>query len=80
MPQRYPANPQLGKWVNNLRSRKEVLSDDRVDHLVELGFNWGGTRVTVSWDERLKQLREYQSKHGNCNVPQKYASNPQSAL
>eukprot|EP00956_Cyclotella_meneghiniana_P046043 scaffold396390_cov156-Cyclotella_meneghiniana.AAC.1 len=30
-----------------------------------------------SWDKRLKQLKQYKSKHGDCKVPQKYKDNPQ---
>lgn len=29
------------------------------------------------WHERLKQLTEYKTKHGNCNVPVQYEANPQ---
>ena len=29
------------------------------------------------WDDRLKQLKAYKRSHGNCDVPQRYAANPQ---
>ena len=30
----------------------------------------------IPWEERLKQLGEYKTIHGNCRVPQKYQENP----
>ena len=29
------------------------------------------------WNERLKELKQYQQVNGNCKVPQKYKGNPQ---
>jgi len=31
----------------------------------------------VSWDERLKQLKQYRQVNGHCRVPQRYKVNPQ---
>lgn len=78
VPQRYLPNPQLRKWVDNQRSRKEQLSEDRVQRLEELEFNWG--RTNLSWEERFKELKSYQRKHGHCSVPKQYAANPQLAI
>ena len=33
----------------------------------------------MSWDERLKELKQYKQVNGNCNVPQHYKANPQLA-
>ena len=27
------------------------------------------------WNQRLKELKEYKEKHGNCNVPRRYQDN-----
>ena len=53
--------------ILNQRSRKGELSDDHVERLEELGFDWG--RTFVSWEERFKELQAYQRKHSNCDVP-----------
>ena len=38
VPHHYPANPQLGWWVHNQRSRK--LSEEKIRRLNEIGFQW----------------------------------------
>ena len=58
----------LGTWVHNQRQRKGKLSNERVQQLDNLGFNWG--RTSQSWDERLDDLKKYKAEHGHCNVPQ----------
>lgn len=42
IPQRYPADPQLGRWVKNRRSEKKhgTLDKDREKSLNEVGFEW----------------------------------------
>ncbi|EJK47752.1 hypothetical protein THAOC_33510 [Thalassiosira oceanica] len=58
----------LGTWVHNQRQRKGNLTNERVQQLDNLGFNWG--RISHGWDERLDDLIEYKAEHGHCNVPQ----------
>jgi len=41
-----PADPQLASWVASQRHRKKTgsLSEERVQRLTEIGFNWSGSR------------------------------------
>lgn len=73
-------NSKMVWWIARQRQayRKGELSQDRVDRLNEIGFNWtssgnkGRKRVSKSneqkWEARLNELIEYKSKHGHCNV------------
>ena len=61
---------QLGTWVNWQRHtcREGKLSDERVQRLNELGFEWNPRGTPTAWNERYEQLKEFRSKHGDCNV------------
>jgi hypothetical protein len=78
VPQKYALNPQLGNWVDKQRQLQKngKLSDDRFERLENLGFVWT-VRTALSWDDRFKQLEAYKASNGDCNVPKKYALNPQ---
>ena len=70
----------LGIWVHNKRARRKKgkLSEEEIQKLDDLDFNWGTERVLrgplTTWDERLNELRKYKAEHGNCNVPAKQGS------
>jgi len=81
VPQRYPQNPSLGKWVSKMRSefqkrengKESSLTDGRIATLNNLGFDWV---VYEAWEIRLQKLREFRQTNGHCRVPQKYPQNP----
>jgi hypothetical protein len=77
VPNEWPENPQLGRWVNTQRLTKERLTPDRVKRLNELGFVWEPQEA--AWEEKFKALVEYKKKTGNCNVPQGWPDNPKLA-
>jgi len=58
VPQRYPDNPQLGKWVNTqrLQYRNGKLSKERIACLEDLGFEWapGIACSDKQWEEKYK--------------------------
>lgn len=75
---RFKENPQLGKWVKNQRQlytnvkkgRKPGISPERIIKLDSIGFNWGKKfPPPPSWNEMFNQLKIFQQKMGNCNVP-----------
>jgi Helicase associated domain/Helicase conserved C-terminal domain len=43
----------IGRWANNLRSRKQILSDDRIRRLDEIGFVW--TPRDERWEKMFSQ-------------------------
>jgi hypothetical protein len=86
VPQRYEANPQLGKWVHTQRAQKtkcaadpaaSQLTVERVAKLEALGFAWDLS--PVAWEERLAELATFKAmpEHGHCIVPEGYPENKQ---
>ena len=59
----------LGQWVSKQRYRKDKLSEKRVQKLDDLGFNWGKARDTLPKNDRLEELSQCRTKHGQFNVP-----------
>ena len=92
VPRGYKGNPQLGMWVHNQRNKykKGKLSKERIKLLNKIEFEWEvskearlrasavGRRLVddQKWNERLKELKQYQQVNGNCKVPQNYKANP----
>ena len=65
---------QLGKWVDTQRTnyKKGNLSQDRIDRLNGIGFEWTLQRGRKGdWETRFNELVQYKAKHGDCNVPQR---------
>jgi len=59
VPQRWIANPELGRWVMSQRSAKRqgTLSAEHERKLSAIGFNW---RVhEVSWDKMFEKMRRH---------------------
>ena len=86
VPEGYPENKHLGKWVTRQRNQKTRYDSDpatsqltleRVAKLEALGFAWD-PRAAV-WEEKLRQLAAFKAMpgHGHCNVPRGYPANPQ---
>jgi len=84
VPQRYPANKALGKWVHKQRQEYKKkrngltcsLTPYRIKSLVKLQFQFDPTnRAEGLWQRRYKELIRFQKLHGHCLVPQKYAPN-----
>jgi len=57
----------LGKWVGNLRSKKEKLSSDRIKRLDTIGFVWDANRE--KWEEGFDYLLQFKEREGHCKVP-----------
>jgi hypothetical protein len=76
VPQAYPDNPALGKWVSKQRvaKRRGALSSDRMVRLDALGFVWNTD--DAAWEERFAELAAFRESEGHCNVPQAYPDNP----
>jgi hypothetical protein len=80
VPRKWEQNPQLATWVNTVRQNnsKEKLSQDRIDKLNQLGFEWN--TIEDAWNQMYQQLIAYQKESGHCNVPQIYSPNPQLGI
>jgi len=80
----------LGWWVDRQRQSykklnagiKSQMTPERVKILTLMGFEWdashmvGGKKNDEVWMEQLEKLKHYKEEHGDCLVPQRYASNP----
>jgi hypothetical protein len=62
---------KLGLIVNNLRRRKTSLSQNRLDALDELGFEWKAS-LDEKWEKNLLALTRYKEIHGHVRVPQSF--------
>ena len=76
VPQDYPENPVLGRWLSmqRVRHKKDTLSAERIAKLTELGVVWD--RYDTRWEEQFAALEAFKARVGHCNVPQDYPENP----
>lgn len=76
----------LATFCTNMRSARRkpagapgmTVSEERLKALDELGFEWSPPRATgdtVSFSERLEQLRLFKEKQGHLRVTQKFDKN-----
>jgi len=65
-PQAASQFPGLKVWVEKQRKRKRVkaISQEQIDLLDEIGFNWESTKA--QWNDMFKKLQEYKEKNGGC--------------
>jgi hypothetical protein len=70
VPQRYPLNAELGRWVKDQRTlkTKDTLSQKRIAILEELGFIWKVKSNEMAWEKLFNCLVSYKAIHGDCNV------------
>ena len=66
VPARWTDDPQLAHWVEVLRRNRKrgVLSDDRIQRLDALGFEWDP--FASGWDEMMARLTQYKERLGGC--------------
>ncbi|CAJ1957843.1 unnamed protein product [Cylindrotheca closterium] len=67
----------------NKGRRSTSLTPERIGLLNDLSFTWTiRSRDTFgeSWNQRYEDLKEFKRIHGHCNVPSKYAENPELGI
>uniref|UniRef100_A0A7S4VVR2 Helicase-associated domain-containing protein n=3 Tax=Ditylum brightwellii TaxID=49249 RepID=A0A7S4VVR2_9STRA len=83
----HPEDPsvlQLKLWCQTQRTaymhykqgKPSQMTQERIDILDELDFDWHGQRKTTSFQVRLKELKEFKAKYGDVSVPKKFRANP----
>jgi len=81
VPRKWAENEQLGVWVSQQRQDKKrgKLDSGKRTLLDSIGFIWdlGPGVKRKTWEERFADLLEYGDAHGNCDVPIRYADDPQ---
>lgn len=77
--------PGLGRWVGEMRqvyrnvqkgAQDTVLSDEGIDVLEAMGFEWYVGKPTIPWETRFEELVKYKESHGHCTVPRSYKKDP----
>jgi len=76
VPDEWPEDPQLGKWVGKQRTKRNngLLSNDRIERLDRIGFIWN--LLASNWEEMFGHLLEFKKKNGHCDVPSRWPENP----
>jgi superfamily II DNA or RNA helicase len=73
------SNKRLAVWSNKQRFDRKAgrLSQERIQRLDQLGFNWEQQRrERRTFEQYLSEFAEFRAKHGHCHVPIKYRENP----
>ncbi len=75
------ATTAAGRTGNRTKSRgggsAQVMSQDQVDRLMEIGFVFEPRMSREdTWQRRVSELRAYKAKHGHCNVREDDTSVP----
>jgi hypothetical protein len=72
---KYPENPQLPRWMGEIRRGDRKLAAEERKTLDAMGFHWG-RRKNKKFDDWVVQLKEFKALHGHCSVPYRYEPNP----
>jgi hypothetical protein len=57
------------------KDKLSSMTEDRIQALEKLGFEWAKRKGEESWNASYKELCEYHKKHGHADVPTKYKEN-----
>jgi hypothetical protein len=77
---------KLGMWVDRQKTNYRLrahgqpspLSDERIQKLEDIGFEWQISNREYeadSWSKRLAELQEYRKRFGDCLVPRNWEEN-----
>lgn len=77
VPAKYDLDPQLGSWADKQRRayRNKKMSDERVNLLNSISFNWGHTNN--EWAQMYQRLVEYKNTNDDTRVPRTYKEDSQ---
>ena len=75
VPREFKENPGLATWVTTQRTchNSGRLAKERARRLDEIGFTW--EVIDTGWDTSFVELKTYQKRFGNCDVPQAFKEN-----
>lgn len=74
------AHTPLSYWVVKQHQEYQKVKDgepsrltvDKMQKLIDLGFIFREVKTTLSWAERMEQLRKYKQEHGHVKVPKSH--------
>ena len=69
----------LGTWATTqrcnyrkyLKGKYSPMSQERIDQLNSVGFDWGTTAM-IGWEGTFEKLVQFKELHGHCRVPQNH--------
>lgn len=70
---------QLGSWVKNLRTKKDILSAPQVARL-EILPGWCWNALSILWENGFRYLQEFANQEGHVDVPVGYKTKDEYAL
>lgn len=78
VPQCYPQDPRLGRWVHYQRVEFWIfqqcgvakITEDRIERLDAIGFEWDPQKA--QWEKMFEKLKAYKNEHHHCKVPKGY--------
>jgi hypothetical protein len=84
----YPLACWVARQRQQYKQRREdkkgfSITEERIQKLNDIGFEWSVTAAVYSWDERFEELKAFQKEPGHCRVPgviEKDSSTHQLAL
>lgn len=68
---------KLHAWVKRQHQEYQKIAEgkpncltlERIQKLTDIGFVFEKKKLSVKWDERMKQLKRFKAKHGHVRVP-----------
>jgi len=87
VPKNFRANKKLSSWTGDMRACYRMfqkggkaatnrITQERVDKLNSIGFNWEQPQPRTHWEKKYFELRHYKAEFGNALVPLNYKRNP----
>ena len=64
---------KLGIWVSKQRSRKELVTPERIKRLNSINFSWDP--LTEQWDKAFSVLLKFSKREGHCRIPRNLMHN-----
>jgi hypothetical protein len=61
---------QLSTWVSTQRNTKEIMGEDRITLLNEIGFIWDANES--AWNEGFEYLLKFIKREGHARVPARH--------
>ncbi len=63
----------LYRWCHRKRTSKSKLSQEQINELDAIGFNWDcKSYVVKTFEERIQELEEFKKIHNHCKVSVRY--------
>jgi superfamily II DNA or RNA helicase len=69
VPYSYTHDPDLGRWVVLQRARRDKISQEHIEKLNLLGFEW--SPIDTDWEQNYSLVKDFYALNGHCNISPK---------